>query len=46
MGRLVNRVRSRAVEMTGVQVAIFCLGVAAAFVIIMFLSTMDFPHLF
>src|SRR5688500_16641322 len=46
MGRLVNRVRSRAVEMTGVQVAIFCLGVAAAFVIIMFLSTMDFPQLF
>jgi len=32
--------------MTSVQVVIFCLGVAVALVIIMFLATMDLPHLF
>jgi hypothetical protein len=43
---MVRAARSKALEMTSVQAVIFCLGVAVAFLIIMFLATMDFPHLF
>src|SRR5687767_11095410 len=44
--RLLRRAKSGASEMSSVQVVIFCLSVAVAFVVIIFLATMDFPHLF
>jgi hypothetical protein len=43
MGR---RMRSGVMEMKGVQVVIFCVGIAVAFVIIVIFAKLDFRHLF
>jgi hypothetical protein len=43
MGR---RMRSGLLEMKGTQIVIFCIGIAAALVIIMIFAKLDLRHLF
>ena len=44
--RMVRRVRGRAVELTGIQVLVFCVGVLFAFLLIFLFSSVNLPDIF
>lgn len=44
--RIARRVRGAAVELTGMQVIIFCVGVLIAFLLIFLFSTVNLPTIF